>query len=453
MARGWRIGDDSQMSQPDDPGERRGVLLPFVIPEGASAAEEPGSSDAPVRAAEAALAQALVGRAREHVHFGDDAIDDLERAIELDPTNCEAYFLLAITEQYGREVDLFTRAIQLDPRNAEYYRSRAEALLRDEQPVRALADCNRAIQLAPNCLGYLERARAFRAMGDLRAALLDYDRSVELGPAFGAPGERLEVLHELRDEPATLRVLETHLARHPDDVFARAYLALYYYRRRDLPRALAEATKIPARDQFDAIAYGYVLRCAFLLHLGDVTAALRQIDLALECAPNEGYYRALRGQCLLALGRLDHALAEYGAAIKRYDFEEGFRIWRARIATSLGGARALAMARADLRRVILAAPRVPSHYAERAMIYLKGGNRRRALEDLEQALALFKTSRQRFQPRCCHYSLELFERAGLDLRHPRPLTCRQVRALYRRVGGRREPPVAGGQPQPTSPRS
>lgn len=115
----------------------------------------------------------LVNRALAYQAFGqlEDALKDLDRAIELDPHQVAAWF------------------------------NRGTVYLRMGRPEEAVRDLDRAVELAPELPGpYFNRAVARWQLGDRQGAIADMERFVELAKPsdWKETGEKL--LKEWRDE-------------------------------------------------------------------------------------------------------------------------------------------------------------------------------------------------------------------------------------------------------------
>ncbi len=115
-----------------------------------------------------------------------DAIQDFNKAIELDPENADAYSHRGaakgqLGDSTGAMQDL-NKAIELDPENADAYHRRGyiNFLLKDNQG--AIQDYNKSIELNPdNGKSYCLRGLARFISGDKRGALLDLSKAGELG--------------------------------------------------------------------------------------------------------------------------------------------------------------------------------------------------------------------------------------------------------------------------------
>ena len=116
-----------------------------------------------------------------------DVIADCKHIIELEETNCLAWFLMgkakrATSDLLGAIADL-TKAIALKDDFTDAYLMRAQILLSMKQPTEALPDVEKAITLAPEEeTSYLLRGRIYEALNNIEAATADYQNVLELNP-------------------------------------------------------------------------------------------------------------------------------------------------------------------------------------------------------------------------------------------------------------------------------
>ncbi len=128
----------------------------------------------------------------------DDAIADLNRAIELRPQLEEAYcqrgLMYITTGDFYRAIADYTEAIEINPKsiNAHLGRGRARKAIRDY--IGEMEDYNTSIEIDPTHPGaYFHRGIVRSSRRDYRGALADYNKLIELDPhSFPA--------HELRGE-------------------------------------------------------------------------------------------------------------------------------------------------------------------------------------------------------------------------------------------------------------
>jgi tetratricopeptide (TPR) repeat protein len=132
----------------------------------------------------------------------DPAVDDYNRAAELDPNNPYIYANRGQAYLEKGEVDKavldFTKALNLGGITAEdhvYFNDRARAYFKKGALELALADVNQAISLyAKNAYGYYLRGFIYKSTGNTAQAKADFQASLNLNPNFQAAKDELTKL-------------------------------------------------------------------------------------------------------------------------------------------------------------------------------------------------------------------------------------------------------------------
>ena len=135
----------------------------------------------------------------------DRAIEDYNKAIELDINNINAYrnrgSAYRKKDEYDQTIEDFNKAIGLDTSNAAAYLNRGSAYRKKDEYDRAIEDFNKAIGLdTSNVDGYLSRGIVYGIKGEHDLAIEDFDKALSLNPndadgylsrgiAYGIKGE------------------------------------------------------------------------------------------------------------------------------------------------------------------------------------------------------------------------------------------------------------------------
>jgi tetratricopeptide (TPR) repeat protein len=117
----------------------------------------------------------------------DKAIQDLSRAIELDPKEGDAYCnrgaVYIRKKEYDRALVDLDKAIQYKPDWVMCYSNRGTVYHHRKEYDKAINDLTEAIRLAPDAaVPYYSRALSYRAQGSYEKALEDFTKATELGP-------------------------------------------------------------------------------------------------------------------------------------------------------------------------------------------------------------------------------------------------------------------------------
>ena len=135
----------------------------------------------------------------------DRAIDEFNKAIEIDPNLAGAYSGRGDAFSYRREYDRaladYTMVIQLEPNNAAAYYSRGNAYDEKDEYNKAIADYTRAIELAPNLAeAYNNRGYVYVEKGEYDKAIADYTMATQLNPNYAAAYYNRGYVHDEKGE-------------------------------------------------------------------------------------------------------------------------------------------------------------------------------------------------------------------------------------------------------------
>jgi tetratricopeptide (TPR) repeat protein len=128
------------------------------------------------------------GNANYAAHNFKDAIQDYDRAIQLNPQLAVAYYKRGLAYaaglgEYERAIQDFDQAIQIDPQNADAYDDRGLAFRALKKYEKAFQSFNHAIELNPNdARTYANRGLVYFDMNQFEPALKDFDDAIKLDP-------------------------------------------------------------------------------------------------------------------------------------------------------------------------------------------------------------------------------------------------------------------------------
>ena len=123
-------------------------------------------------------------------HYDVDELEAVEKKIQEDPNNAEAYLKRGLIRSHSQEdftgaIDDFTRVIHLQP-NAEVYNYRGTAYFWLKQYPKALDDYNEAIALNPNfAIAYYNRAYVYLELKQKTEAITDFRQGAALSQQQG----------------------------------------------------------------------------------------------------------------------------------------------------------------------------------------------------------------------------------------------------------------------------
>ncbi|MDT3675487.1 tetratricopeptide repeat-containing serine protease family protein [Microcystis wesenbergii] len=117
------------------------------------------------------------------------ALDDYNKAIELNPNHANAYVNRGILyynqQKYELALSDFSKAIDINPNDAEAYSNRGGVYYNQQKYELALSDINKAIDINPNdAEAYYNRGNLYYNQQKYDSALADYNQAIKLNRNF-----------------------------------------------------------------------------------------------------------------------------------------------------------------------------------------------------------------------------------------------------------------------------
>ncbi|MBI3269443.1 MAG: protein kinase [Planctomycetes bacterium] len=323
-----------------------------------------------------------------------DAVRELTRALEKDPTRWSPYYFrgtayLAANALTAAITDLTAALARKPPDPANILVTRAQAENYLLEPNRSLADAEQALLLHPRFpRALMEKALALKLLGRKADALRAAEDAIAQEPRNAEFFARLAQVHsQFGDGAAAFEAATRALDIHPRCVMALQVRAALYLGRGDARAALADADAVLAMS--DAWSGAHALKAQALLATGDAAGALREASRAAELDPDDPNHYDIRGQCHAALGDAAGAARDHQKYIEllsaRNVDSAPFHLVIAR-ALAADGRLEEAVARAT--QAIRVAPDSASGYRDRAIFLIKLGRHDQALRDAEKAVSL-----------------------------------------------------------------
>ncbi len=324
-----------------------GGAAPITTPATVAPIPTPAADDAPITtpAADApipdsARAFANRGAAREKVGDLEGALQDLDRALELDPSYAVLHANRGVVreklgDRQGALQDL-DRALELDPRSGSAHANRGLVKDRLGDLQGALQDYGRAIERDPRyASAYANRGAARLKLGDTQGALQDLDRAIELDPLdANAYSNRSAVRLARGDHQGALRDDDRAIELDPRNATAYARRGATRAHLGDHQGALEDDDRAIELDPRNATAYAN--RAVARLSVGDKRGALQDLDSAIELDPRHATAYVNRGAAKDMLGDVAGACADWEAALR----VEPSASWAAKVTGLLTDARA-----------------------------------------------------------------------------------------------------------------
>ncbi len=210
---------------------------------------------AQAQALEVYLAYYYRGSSHLTLEHYEEALADLDRAIEMNPSHSLSYYARGYAHigfgEYALAVQDFSAAIERDPSQPMFYLDRGWSYSQMGENRAALDDWNKALELDPNyALAYNNRAYITAQMnGDLVQALADVNRALELDSQNGNFYDtRGYVYYKMGNYEAAL--MDFNKALDMGEDFAYYGLGLVYEARGERARAIDAYTRFLALYPF-----------------------------------------------------------------------------------------------------------------------------------------------------------------------------------------------------------
>jgi len=319
----------------------------------------------------------------------DQAISDLNKAIEIDPR-----FPLAFNNRgnayvgkglYDQGISDFNKAIEIDPRFAKAYNNRGNAYVGKGLYDQAISDLNKAIEINPRfALAYNNRGNAYVGKGLYDQALSDFNKAIEINSRFAqAYNNRGNAYADKGLYDEALSNFNKAIEINPR--FAQAYnnRGNAYTEKGLYDQALSDFNKaIEVEPRF---TQAYNNRGNAYVGKGLYDPAFSDFNKAIEINPRfaQAYYN--RGNAYVSKGLHDLALSDFNKAI-------GIDPRFAQAYSNRGNAYVSKglydQALSDFNKAIEINPRFAQAYSNRGNAYVSKGLYDEALSDFNKAIRI-----------------------------------------------------------------
>ena len=180
---------------------------------------------------------------------GDKSIADCSQAIQLDPSDADAYSNRAhvyyARRQYNHAIEDLNEAIRLHPSDADLLSNRGLAYNNMGQYDHAIEDLSQAIRLNPDLAdAFYNRGIAYRHTEQLDRAIADYGQAIRLNPKYAGAFNNRGLAYVLTGQfDRAIEDLDKAIQLEPNLAAAFYNRGLSWERKRDLQRALADFKK------------------------------------------------------------------------------------------------------------------------------------------------------------------------------------------------------------------
>src|SRR5262245_27905257 len=308
---------------------------------------------APADPKKLAVAYTNRGNAHNWALEQEKAIADYTKAIEVDPLYADGYYRRAnvyvltdcpLLRIFGRKrcsreraILDYDKAIEIDPRHRWAYCRRGYAHELDGNLRSAIADYTKHLEMNPKDAvhGYWLRARIYHGINDYDRAIVDYTKLIEIdkivengevvGSKYDGYGARASVYFDKKDYDRAIsdytKIMETLDKRTMGHQHAHLWRLRAHAEKGDHDYAIAEFTKMINASPGYAVVYSERARAYFRSGrtsqaLADAEKAMELVQSWLKRDPGAAFAFDVRGHVHETLGKRDEAIADYRKALK-----------------------------------------------------------------------------------------------------------------------------------------
>jgi tetratricopeptide (TPR) repeat protein len=256
----------------------------------------------------AQAADAYISRGVSNLKKGqiDDAVSDLNKAVELNPEDASTYFYRgnAFYEngQIEKAVSDYTKAIERSPRYTNAYFSRGYVYLTTGEYSKAISDFNKVIDIHPdNAHAYNYRGCVHFAQKEYQGALDDFSKAIELDPGYiDAYLNRGNIYYDVKKMfSMAIEDYSKAIELNPEDAVNYYLRGNEYLKIRNVRRSLSDFNMaIKLNPKYDD---AYVRKGYIYYNRGEFSKAIENNEKALDLNPDNA--NAKRFQVIYSEGR------------------------------------------------------------------------------------------------------------------------------------------------------
>lgn len=216
----------------------------------------------------------------------------------------------------GAEVDL-NRAIDLDPKDAQAYLDRGDVEAALGRWDRAISDYTRTLDLEPDrWFAHYARGVARISKGELAGAIEDLNLAIGQAPRESLPYQyRAIAKWRSGDNPGAIEDFELELSINPKSAAAYGGRGLVRDGMGDAPGALedlSQAVRLGSRDPQVYVTRGRIL----FFQKGSYGQGMEDLDQAVLRAPRSPFGHLFRGFALIELDQEEEAIEDFTRAVE-----------------------------------------------------------------------------------------------------------------------------------------
>lgn len=317
------------------------------------------------------------------------AIEDYTNAIRLDKNLNDVYYNRGLAyfelKDYPAAIEDYNQIIRLNSNDAEAYYKRGRAYFEIKDYGKAIEDYTEAIRRnSNNEISYINRGLAYSAAGDKQAAIADYTQAIRLNPqSADAYYSRGRARFFLADYQGAMSDYSEAIKIKPDYGEAYSNRCGAYLNLSEYQKATEDCTKALELNRKDMVAYEN--RCIAYYNLEQYKKAIEDCTQSISLNPNNSKVYSNRGLAKAAEGNKAGAIDDFSQAIR---VNPGDAIAYSNRAGVYAGLENFSSAIEDYTQAIRLKPDYNTAYYARGLLRAGMGDKQGAKEDFQKASKL-----------------------------------------------------------------
>ena len=319
----------------------------------------------------------------------EDAIQDYNKAIDLNPNNASYYYNRGTTfanlEKFEDAIQDYNKAIDLNPNDESVYYNRGVAFIYLNEYEKAIENLSKAIDLNPNKDStYYNRGIAFTNLSDSEKAIKDFNKAIDLNSNNASYYNNRGTLYiNQGNYDEAVKDFSKAIDLNPIFTFGYSNLGNLYNNLNKYEKAIKNLSK--AIDLDPNFSDAYNIRGVSYVNQKKFSEAIKDFSKAIDLNPNdkEYYYN---------LGNLYNNLNEYEKAIenlsKAIDLDPNFSDAYNIRGVSYVNQKKFSEAIKDFSKAIDLNPNDKEYYYNLGNLYNNLNEYEKAIENLSKAIDL-----------------------------------------------------------------
>jgi tetratricopeptide (TPR) repeat protein len=242
------------------------------------------------------------------------------RSDDLETEDADIYISHGVSHlkegQIEDAINDFNKAIKLDPGKAVAYVARGSAYFRLNRLDNAISDYNSAIEIKPDlAVAYQNRGSVYYTQGKFDNAISDYNKAIEINPDFGAAYQDRGKIYQSQGRfDNAISDFSKALELNPGDALIYYFRGNAYYEQGRPDDAISDYNK--AVDIYPRFAVAYHNRGSAYYSKHNYKKAISDYDKAIDLNPKSAVTYSSRGNAYFMQGKIGDAITDYNKALE-----------------------------------------------------------------------------------------------------------------------------------------